>query len=169
MFAIPGGEHITIGGAIAANVIGKDSSQNFGAFGDTIKSLNVMFHDGSIKNFEENSKNFKLFIGSFGFFGIILNAKIQIRKIKSQNLLLSSNKINNYSDIQKLLNKKFEYKYVQLDPFLRKKNLGIIFYANFTKSKENIYNTKNFKVSFFEILFFKIASIFLTKISSKIK
>lgn len=168
MFAIPGGEHITIGGAIAANVIGKDSSQNFGAFGDTIKSLNVMFHDGSIKNLEENSKNFKLFIGSFGFFGIILNAKIKIRKIKSQNLLLSSNKINNYSDIQKLLNKNFAYKYAQLDPFLRKKNLGIIFYANFIKSKENIYNAQNFKVYFFEIFFFKIASIFLTKISWKI-
>ena len=134
MFAIPGGEHITIGGAIAANVIGKDSNQKFGAFGDTIKSLNVMFHDGSIKNLKENSKNFKLFIGSFGFFGIILNAEIRIRKIKSQNLLLSSNKINNYSDIQKLLDKKSAYKYVQLDPFFSETNLGIIFYANFKKN-----------------------------------
>ena len=34
LYSVPGGEHITIGGAISANVIGKDSNSLFASFGD---------------------------------------------------------------------------------------------------------------------------------------
>ena len=131
IFSVPGGVHITVGGAISANAIGKDSSKNFASFGDSVKSLKVMMHSGIIKNFKSNSKNFRQFIGSFGFFGIILSAEIKLKKIESQNLILINRKINSYPELQILLNKKVAYKYAQIDPFLRKSNLGIFFLCKF--------------------------------------
>ena len=168
MFSVPGGVHITVGGAISANVIGKDSSKNFGSFGDSVKSLKIMTHNGIIKNFKSNSKNFSQFIGSFGFFGIILSAEIKLKKIESQNLILICRKINSYSELQIFLNKKVAYKYVQIDPFLRKSNLGIFFYANFIKEENNIHKIKNFNIYFFEIIFFKLFAILNTQFSWKI-
>ena len=42
LYSVPGGEKISIGGAISANVIGKDSSKNVACFGDTIKYLEIV-------------------------------------------------------------------------------------------------------------------------------
>ena len=168
MFSVPGGVHIAIGGAISANVIGKDSNKNFASFGDSIKSLRVMMHNGIIKNFKSKSKNFNQFIGSFGFFGIILSAEIKLKKIRSQNLIFLQKRINSYFNLKTYLNKKVAYKYALMDPFLRLNNLGIFFCANFSKEKSDIYKIKNFNIYFFEIVFFRLFAILSTQFTWKI-
>ena len=45
-------------------------------------------------------------------------------------------------------------------PVQAKKNLGIFFYANFIKEKDDIYEIKNFNPYFFEIIFFRLFAIF---------
>jgi len=166
--AIPGGEHITIGGAVSANVIGKDSNKIIGAFGDNVKSITVMMHNGNIGHYKKNSKIFKSFIGSFGLFGIILEVELILKKIKSQNLLLSTFAIGKYSEIKKFLNKKTEFKYMQIDPFFRENTLGIVFTANFSENKANLYKSINFEVNLIDILIFKFSSLFLNLFSWKI-
>ena len=161
MFAIPGGEHITVGGAISANVIGKDSDKKFGSFGDSIESISVMFYDGSIKKLKKSSKKFSLFVGSFGIFGIILDAEIKVRKIKSNNLKLSSFKIKKISEIKYFIDKKADYKYIQINPFFSENNIGILFQANYIANNDNLFKEKNFNIFFYDIIFFRIISRFM--------
>ena len=77
LYSVPGGSHISIGGAIAANVIGKDSSKNFSCFGDSVESIDVLNYDGSIKKLNKSSKNFLNYIGSFGLFGPLLVSNLK--------------------------------------------------------------------------------------------
>ncbi len=168
MYSVPGGENITVGGAISANVIGKDSSKSFSAFGDSVKNLKIMTHNGSIKKLKFNSRDHKLFIGSFGFFGIILDVELKIRKIPSQNLFLLSSKIKKFSDIGRFLNKNYDYKYIVIDPFFRENCLGIFFHANFIKNSENFFKKKNFKIYLMDKFLFKFSSFFINRLSWKI-
>ena len=54
---MPGGEKVSIGGAISANTIGKDSNSKISSFGDSILSLDVLTENGKIKNYSKNSLN----------------------------------------------------------------------------------------------------------------
>ncbi len=168
LYSVPGGEHISIGGAIAANVIGKDSTSSFASFGDSIIYLKIISHSGKIKKINNHSKEFYQYIGSFGMFGIILEAKIKVKKIASSNLMLETKILKNIKEVKSELEKKSEYKYIQIDPFFRKKNFGIIFRANHVNKYENIYKNKNLNSNLFEILFFKISSFFINSVTWKI-
>jgi FAD/FMN-containing dehydrogenase len=80
----PGTKLITVGGAIAADVHGKNHHVD-GSFGQHIVSLDVMRNDGSILTCSphENADFFKITVGGMGLTGIILNASFQLRKIET--------------------------------------------------------------------------------------
>ena len=169
LYAVPGGEHITVGGAISGNVFGKDSSDSYSSFGDTVISLKIISYDGTIKDIGRKDKDFYNFIGSFGFFGIILEAKIKTKKIISSNLKLSTVPLKNAEDVLNELDKKdSDYKYVQLDPFFRKKNFGLAFKASYHKNNENLFKKISFSPNYFEKIFFKIGSYLFNTFSWKI-
>ena len=167
LYSIPGGEHVSIGGAISANVIGKDSSKLFAAFGDSIKYLKIISYSGKIKELSNTSKDFYKYIGSFGMFGIILKAKIKTKKIISNNLLLTTKILKNIKEVDNELKKKDEYKYIQIDPFFRKNSFAAAFKANYVKKFENNYKNTNLKKSVLEVIFFKISSFFINSITWK--
>ena len=168
LFSVPGGDNISIGGAISANVIGKDSNQLFGSFGDTIKYLKIISYKGVVKELNNNSARFNKYIGSFGMFGIILEAKIKTKKIISNNLLIETQILKNITEVKKELKKSDEYKYVQIDPFFRKNNFAIIVKGNHVDNSKNNYKRKNLKANFIEILLFRISSFFVNFIIWKI-
>ena len=58
LYSVPGGSEISLGGAISANVIGKDSNPTFACFGDTIERLDVLKDDGSIISLKKNKNLF---------------------------------------------------------------------------------------------------------------
>ena len=168
LYSIPGGEHVSIGGAISANVIGKDSSKLVASFGDSIRNLKIISYQGVVKRLKNNSKEFLTYIGSFGMSGIILEATIKTKKIVSNNLLVETKILKNIKEIESELKKKSEYKYIQVDPFFRKKNFAIAFNGNSIKNFENKYRKKNLKPNIFEVLLFKISSFFINSITWKI-
>ena len=168
LYSVPGGEHISVGGAISANVIGKDSSKLFASFGDSIKSIKIISYNGNIKKLYNNSKEFFNYIGSFGMFGIILEANIKTKKIISNNLLLETKILKNIEEVEKELKKADEYKYIQIDPFFRKKFFGSVFKGNYIKSSESNYKNINLKTNFYEKVFFRTASFFINSITWRI-
>jgi len=168
LYSVPGGEHVSIGGAISANVIGKDSSKLFAAFGDSVENLKIVSYSGKIKKLSNKSKEFYKFIGSFGMFGIILEAKIKTKKIISNNLLLTTKILKNIKEVDKELKKKDEYKYVQIDPFFRKNSFAAAFKANYIEEFKNNYKNINLKKNVLEVFFFKISSYFINSITWKI-
>ncbi|VGO12952.1 Decaprenylphosphoryl-beta-D-ribose oxidase [Pontiella desulfatans] len=80
----PGTKLITVGGAIGADVHGKNHHVD-GSFGQHILSMDIMRNDGSVVSCSptENVEFFKVTIGGMGLTGIILNASFRLRRIES--------------------------------------------------------------------------------------
>lgn len=77
----PGTSLVTVAGAIANDVHGKDHHEA-GTFGDHVVSLNLIRSNGEqfICSRESNADLLKATIGGLGLTGIILSAKIQLRR-----------------------------------------------------------------------------------------
>ncbi len=96
----PGTRLITIGGAIAADVHGKNHHVD-GSFGEHIRSMDVMRCDGSVITCSptENAEFFRVTVGGMGLSGIILNATFRLRKIDSAYILEDTIRAENLSEI----------------------------------------------------------------------
>jgi FAD/FMN-containing dehydrogenase len=80
----PGTKQITVGGAIGADVHGKNHHVD-GSFGQHILSMDVMRSDGSVVSCSptENADFHKVTIGGMGLTGVILNATFRLKKIET--------------------------------------------------------------------------------------
>jgi FAD/FMN-containing dehydrogenase len=81
---VPGTQLVTIGGAIANDIHGKNHHVA-GTFGCHVKSLELLRSDGSrhVCSLNENSSLFRATIGGLGLTGLIVWAEIQLKKIAS--------------------------------------------------------------------------------------
>jgi len=79
----PGTKLITIGGAIASDVHGKNHHK-YGCFSECIKEFNLMLPDGKTVNVQREDELFLATCGGMGLTGVILDAKIYLKKINSQ-------------------------------------------------------------------------------------
>lgn len=84
----PGTKFITVGGAIAADVHGKNHHK-VGCFSEFVEHLELLLPDGSIVICSKtlNSKLFRATCGGMGLTGIILKAKIQLIAIHSSQVI----------------------------------------------------------------------------------
>jgi FAD/FMN-containing dehydrogenase len=80
----PGTKLITVGGAIAADVHGKNHHVD-GSFGQHILSMDVMRNDGSVVTCSptENAEFFKVTVGGMGLSGIILSATFRLKRVET--------------------------------------------------------------------------------------
>jgi UDP-N-acetylenolpyruvoylglucosamine reductase len=168
LYSVPGGENITVGGAISANAIGKDSSAVISSFGDSLEYLVVLAKDGTVKKISKKNKLFKNYIGAFGMQGIILKSGIKVKNIKTENILLTTKIINSFNEIKNEFKKKFDYHYIQIDPFFRDKNFAISFRGNISNNNNKIYKNIDLKAHFLDKLIFKLCSFFLNYFTWKI-
>lgn len=83
----PGTKLITVGGAIASDVHGKNHHVD-GCFSESVKMLKLMLPDGEIVSCgrNENSELFKATCGGMGLTGIILEAQITLMRISSARI-----------------------------------------------------------------------------------
>lgn len=83
----PGTKLITVGGAIAADVHGKNHHVD-GCFGDTVHSLTLMLGDGTVRQCsrEENTELFRATCGGMGLTGIILEAGFYLQPVQSATI-----------------------------------------------------------------------------------
>ncbi|MFK7864810.1 MAG: FAD-binding protein [Pseudohongiellaceae bacterium] len=81
---VPGSKFVTVGGAIAADVHGKNHHKH-GSFCDHLVGFNVMLASGEIVYCSdiENSDLFHASCGGMGLTGIVVDAKIRLKKITS--------------------------------------------------------------------------------------
>lgn len=83
----PGTRFVTLGGAIANDVHGKNH-QFAGTLGSSVRRLKLLRSDGSISELTEGNENslFAATIGGLGLTGIIENVELQLSAIKSAYL-----------------------------------------------------------------------------------
>ena len=96
----PGTKLITVGGAIAADVHGKNHHVD-GSFGQHVRSMDVMRNDGSVItcSSEENSDFFQLTVGGMGLTGMILNATFRLKRIETAYIREETVRASNLAEI----------------------------------------------------------------------
>ena len=95
----PGTKFITVGGAIASDVHGKNHHIE-GCFSNCIKDFKIMLADGEVITCskEATPNLFKATCGGQGLTGIILDAKIYLKKINSQYIDQTTIKTKNLKE-----------------------------------------------------------------------
>ncbi|MDP2357703.1 MAG: FAD-binding oxidoreductase [Beijerinckiaceae bacterium] len=80
----PGTKFVTLGGAIAADVHGKNHHKD-GSFGGCVEWIDVVGRDGVIRRCSraENADLFAWTLGGMGLTGVILRAAIRLRRVES--------------------------------------------------------------------------------------
>lgn len=123
----PGTKFITIGGAVASNIHGKNH-HNEGAIAAYIYSFELMIETGEIVNCseQENATLFANTIGGMGLTGIIISVRLQLKKIETSYINQSTIKAKNLEEIISYFEKfkNLTYAVAWIDCLAKGKNLG---------------------------------------------
>ena len=127
LFVTPGTKFITVGGAIASDVHGKNHHAE-GCFSEYVIEFSLMNEKGEILTCSktENSDKFWSTIGGMGLTGIILSAKFKLKNIESSYIRQESIKAENLDEIFKLFDESesWTYNVAWIDCLQKDKNLG---------------------------------------------
>ena len=127
LFVTPGTKFITVGGAIASDVHGKNHHAE-GCFSEYVIEFSLMNEKGEILTCSktENTDKFWATIGGMGLTGIILSAKFKLKNIESSYIRQESVKAENLDEIFKLFDESesWTYNVAWIDCLQKDKNLG---------------------------------------------
>lgn len=137
----PGTRFVTIGGAIANDVHGKNHHQS-GTFGAHVRQIALhRSNDGLvICNADRNFDMLQATIGGLGLTGIIAWADIQLRPVAGpwiDSASIPFQSLNAFLDLSRESNDRFEYTVAWLDCFAGKNLRGIFFRGNHSTAREN--------------------------------
>jgi len=162
LFNIPGGQSVSLGGAISGNVHGRLSNKKFANFGDNLISFKIIDSSRKVKIVTRRNKLFNLIVGGLGYYGLIVEATLKIQKIK--NYFFNENhhyilNLNEFYDFEKK-NKKY-YGYINYFSENYEFNVRTLLKSSSNKKNSNFYNLNDKKLPSF-------VSKFVSKITLKI-
>jgi decaprenylphospho-beta-D-ribofuranose 2-oxidase len=108
----PGTKFITVGGAVASDVHGKNHHVD-GAFSKHVIDMDLLLSDGEIISCNKN-KNADLFeatCGGMGLTGVILTVKFQLKKIETVYISQKTVRADNLEELISLFEKYHSYTY----------------------------------------------------------
>ncbi|UXP32427.1 FAD-binding oxidoreductase [Reichenbachiella agarivorans] len=108
----PGTKFITVGGAIASNVHGKNHHKE-GSFSNFVESFELLQADHTIVEVcaQDNPELFDLTHGGMGLTGVVLSAKIRLKKIDNALIDTLNIKASNLEEVFELFQKHKDYTY----------------------------------------------------------
>lgn len=123
----PGTRFVTVGGAIACDVHGKNHHVE-GTFCDHVLSMKILLGDGSVVDIspEVNSDLFHATCGGMGLTGFILEAEVRLKKISSSLIDETTYKCSNLDEVIARFEetKDSTYSVAWIDCLATGKNLG---------------------------------------------
>jgi decaprenylphospho-beta-D-ribofuranose 2-oxidase len=132
----PGTRFVQVGGAIAADVHGKNHHHS-GAFSNRVEELTLLLPDGRQLNCSqlENRDLFQATAGGMGLTGIIIRATIRLKQIRTSSVLQQQRRVGSLAEMLEQLktaDKTSEYSVAWLDGTARGSKLGrgIVFSGN---------------------------------------
>ena len=130
----PGSAEVTIGGAVAADVHGKNHHK-YGSLGNHVSKILLIDGKGDIKEIkpklersDENNKFFWATIGGMGLTGIILEVTISLIKIETSLMKVDTficNELETLMDLMRSKDQEYSYSVAWVDS-LHKKNRGVL-------------------------------------------
>jgi decaprenylphospho-beta-D-ribofuranose 2-oxidase len=96
----PGTRFVTVGGAIASDVHGKNHHID-GSFGEHVRSMTVMLSSGEIVELSPDTQPawFWATIGGMGLTGIVLRASLQMLSIESSKVRVETERLGNFDAV----------------------------------------------------------------------
>ncbi|MDK7374447.1 MULTISPECIES: FAD-binding oxidoreductase [Weeksella] len=123
----PGTKFITVGGAIASDVHGKNHHVD-GCFSEHVLYFDLMIENGEVLRCsrEENAAYFWATIGGMGLTGIILSARFQLKKIETAYIQQEAIQAQNLDEMYQLIDESESWTYTVawIDCLQKGKNLG---------------------------------------------
>ena len=122
----PGTKLITIGGAIASDIHGKNHHVE-GCFSECVVEMRVMLPNGEIQTCRKGDELFRATCGGMGLTGVILEAKISLKRIKSKNINQTTIKTKNLRETFDAFEKyaHLPYSVAWIDCLAKGDNIGI--------------------------------------------
>lgn len=147
----PGTQWVTIGGAIASDVHGKNHHR-VGCFSEFVHSLQLVLPNGEIINCnrEQNSELFHATCGGMGLTGIILSAQIQLIPIQSAYIEQTTYKTNSLEETIELFEKysNVSYSVAWLD-CTQTENRGVLILGEHAQNQPyDFLKTKTYSIPF---------------------
>jgi FAD/FMN-containing dehydrogenase len=130
----PGTQLVTVGGAIANDVHGKNYHL-FGSFGNQVHHISLLRTDGELIDCgpEQNSDWFAATVGGLGLTGVIVTAEIQLRPITGPWLFTETipyHDLNEFVDLADTSEHQWEHTVSWIDCVSHKDNRGVFMRAN---------------------------------------
>ena len=124
----PGTRYVTIGGAIASDIHGKNHHRD-GSFGNHVTRMSVMLADTTIVEIgpERDPELFWSTVGGMGLTGVIIDATFRVIPIETSRITVETSRIDNLDDLMSRMSEsdtRFRYSVAWLDLLARGRHLG---------------------------------------------
>lgn len=125
---LPGTKFVTVGGAIANDIHGKNHHKN-GTFGQSVENLRLLTASGEVLTCSpaDNAEAFWATVGGIGLTGVILSAKLRLNKIETAHVLVDYVRTINIEDTLDTLtssDEDYTYSVAWVDCLARGRTLG---------------------------------------------
>jgi decaprenylphospho-beta-D-ribofuranose 2-oxidase len=99
----PGTQHVTVGGAIACDIHGKNHHLD-GSFGEHVRAMELLTPDGQrvLLSPESNADIFWATVAGMGLTGIVLQATIGLMRIETSKMLVDIDRTANLEEVMRL-------------------------------------------------------------------
>lgn len=94
----PGTRMVTVGGAIAADIHGKNHHVD-GSFGQHVLSLDLLVADGSTRTLTPAEPLFWATVGGMGLTGIVLRARVRMKHVESAYCVVDTERAKDLDDL----------------------------------------------------------------------
>ncbi len=102
---VPGTRQVTVGGAIAADVHGKNHHVD-GSFGNHVSEFDILLSSGDIVTAAPEGDNAELFwttVGGMGLTGVVLEATIQLKQVETSYFVVDTERTANLAQMLETL------------------------------------------------------------------
>lgn len=141
---VPGTEFVTIGGAIASDIHGK-SHHKVGSFSRHVRRIKLLTKPNSVIELYPSGPTSELFwatCGGMGLTGLILEADIELREVRSSFVDVKEYRVSNFKEIVELmdvLDSSYEYSVAWVDLSGDFIGRGRVTFANHSDINRNLY------------------------------
>jgi decaprenylphospho-beta-D-ribofuranose 2-oxidase len=102
---LPGTRQVTVGGAIASDVHGKNH-HSAGSFGNHVLSIDLALSDATVRTLTPDGPDAELFwatVGGMGLTGVMLRATIALKRTESAYFVVDTDRTNDLDELMTLL------------------------------------------------------------------